>query len=184
MRTHHLSLIALLVIVPATLVAQRGGGGGGRGFGAAGGSREADKMIRDLADSPSLSKDLQKQNPVEIILDNRKDLKLTDAEQKELKAMSSSLKDALKPYFKTLDSAQREQRKQGADAPTQGQMIILRGIMREAADSVRAQYERATPDAMAKLSEERRQPATEVLKKEMDEQMAARRGARGGRPPV
>lgn len=181
MRTRYVLLMALMIL-PMTLTAQRRGGG--RGLGAGGSSREADAMIRDLADAPSLSRDLQKQNPLEIILDNRKDLKLTDDEQKELKTMSSALKDSLKPYFKTIDSAQRAQRKQGGEGPTQGQMIVLRGILREAADSVRAHYERATPSAMAKLGEERRQPATDALQKEMEEQMAARRGARGGRPPV
>lgn len=182
MRARYVLLMALMIL-PMTLTAQRRGGGG-RGLGAGGSSREADAMIRDLADAPSLSKDLQKQNPLEIILDKKKDLKLTDDEQKELKTMSSALKDSLKPYFKTIDSAQRAQRKQGAEEPTQGQMIVLRGILREAADSVRAHYERATPSAMAKLGEERRQPATDALQKEMEEQMAARRGARGGRPPV
>lgn len=182
MRARYVLLMALMIL-PATLTAQRRSGGG-RGLGAGGSSREADAMIRDLADAPSLSKDLQKQNPLEIILDRKKDLKLTDDEQKELKSMSSALKDSLKPYFKTIDSAQRAQRKQGAEEPTQGQMIVLRGILREASDSVRAHYERATPSAMARLSEEHRQPATEALQKEMEEQMAARRGARGGRPPV
>ena len=172
MRARYVLLMALMIL-PMTLTAQRRGGGG-RGLGAGGSSREADAMIRDLADAPSLSKDLQKQNPLEIILDKKKDLK----------TMSSALKESLKPYFKTIDSAQRAQRKQGAEEPTQGQMIVLRGILREAADSVRAHYERATPSAMAKLGEERRQPATDALQKEMEEQMAARRGARGGRPPV
>ena len=182
MRARYVLLMALMIL-PMTLTAQRRGGGG-RGLGAGGSSREADAMIRDLADAPSLSKDLQKQNPLEIILDKKKDLKLTDDEQKELKTMSSALKDSLKPYFKTIDSAQRAQRKQGAEEPTQGQMIVRRGLLREAADAVRAQYARATPSAMAKLGEERRQPATDALQKEMEEQMAARRGARGGRPPV
>jgi hypothetical protein len=187
MHAHRLFLATLLMVGPAMVEAQRGGGGsrgGGRGFGAAGGSREADALIRDLADSPSVSRDLQKQNLVEIILDKKKDLKLSSDEQKELKALASSLKESLKPYFKTIDSAQREQRKTGDAAPTQGQMIILRGVLREASDSVRVTYERVTPDVMAKLSEEHREPAAGIVKKELDEQKEARRNARGGRGPM
>ncbi|HET9425688.1 MAG TPA: hypothetical protein VFO55_09980 [Gemmatimonadaceae bacterium] len=180
MSTRGFALVALLVIVPATLEAQRRAG---RGFDAAG-AREADAMIRDLADAPSLSKDLQKANPVEIILDGKKDLHLTDAEQKELKTLNSALKDSIKPYIKTLDSVSRVQTKRGGEPPTSGQMLVMRTVSREAADSVRAKYQWATREAMGKLAEERRQPATDLLSKEMEEQMASRRNARGGRPPA
>lgn len=177
-----LSVLALLVIIPATSFAQRGGGGGDFGrMGSGGSAKDADRMIRDMADSPSPAKDLEKANPVEILLDKKKDLGLTDAEQKELKSLGNVVKDSTKPYFKTIDSAQREQKKTGGYAPTSGQMLILRRVSREAADSVRSHYARAGQEALLKLTEEHRQPATDLLKKEIDELMAARRG---GRPPV
>lgn len=176
-----LTLLALLVlIVPATLTAQRSR----RGLGAGGGSAEADKMIRDMAESPSLSKDLQKANPVEVLLDYKKDLKLTSDEEKALKTLNNSLKESVKPYLKTIDSVSREMKKKDAYAPTQGQMVIGRQLTRESTDSVMTKYDAVSGEALAMIAEERRQAATELLQKEMEAQMGARRGSRGGRPPM
>ena len=177
--TRKLYLVALLMILPSLLEAQRGGGG--RGFRAAGGASEADAMIRDMAESPSLSKDLQKANPIETILDKKKDLKLTSDEEKELKTLNGELKDAIKPFLKTIDSVAREQKKTGEFAPTQGQMLIGRQLTRESTDSVMMMYRGAAEQAVAKLAEERRQAANDLLQKEREAQRAARRG---GRPPV
>lgn len=202
MTTRKLSLLALLLIVPVTLNAQgrRGGGGGGggggatptaddcgtasstqRGFKAGGGSSEANKMINCMKESPSLSKDLEKANPIETLLDAKKDLKLTAEEEKELKTINKQLKDDTKPYFKTIDSVAREMKKTGDYAPTSGQMVIGRTLTRESADSIGAKYRAATDAGLAKLSEDKRQPATDLLQKQMEAQMASRRG---GRPPV
>ena len=190
MLSRKLSLLALFLIVPLTLDAQGrrggggGGGGGGRGFGAAGGAAEVDAMLRDMAESPSLSKDLQKANPVEALLDKKKDLKLSSDEEKELKTINSSLKESTKPYLKTIDSVAREMKKTGDFAPTQGQMLIGRQLTRESSDSVMSKYMAASEAALAKLTDEPRASATELLQKEREEQMAERRKARGGRPPV
>ena len=69
----------------------------------------------------------------------------------------------------------------GTHAPTSGQIVIGRALTRESSDSVGAKYRAATDAAMAKLTEEHRQPAQDLLQKEMEAQMAARRG---GRPPA
>ena len=200
MSPRKLSLLALLLIAPVTLNAQgRGGGGGGgggatptaddcgtassdgRGFKAGGGAADAKKMINCMKESPSLSKDLEKANPVETLLDAKKDLKLSSDEEKQLKDLNKQLKDDVKPFFKTIDSVAREMKKTGDYAPTSGQIMIGRSLTRESADSVGAKYRAATDAAMAKLTEEHRQPATDVLEKAMEAQMASRRG---GRPPV
>ena len=188
MKMRNLSFLALLVVVPTVSFAQGGAGGDqpkkNPGFGKGmdtKGADGADALIKGLKEPPSMSKEMQKANPVEFLLDKKKDLQLTDAEQKELKAIVSAMKDQTKPYFKTMDSVQREQKKTGDYAPTTGQMVILRRVSREAQDSVRAIYDRSTQDALAKIAEEKRQPATDALKKEMEEQMAERRG---NRPPM
>jgi hypothetical protein len=204
MPTRKLSLFALLLIVPVALNAQgrRGGGGGGGGGGGTpssddcgtassdagrdrgfktGGGATANKMINCMKESPSLSKDLEKANPIETLLDAKKDLKLTSDEEKELKNINKQLKDDTKPYFKTIDSVAREMKKTGDYAPTSGQMVIGRTLTRESADSIGARYRAAADAGVAKLSEDKRQPATDLLQKEMESQMASRRG---GRPPV
>jgi hypothetical protein len=181
-----LSLIALLAVLPVALDAQgrrtSGGGGGGRGFSAAGGAAEADALLNSMAESPNLSKDLQKANPIETLLDKKKDLKLTSDEEKELKTINSALKESTKPYFKTIDSVAREMKKPGDYAPTQGQIVVGRQVTRESSDSVMAKYGVAAEEALAKLAEERRRPALELLQKERESQMGALR--KGGRPPL
>jgi hypothetical protein len=205
--TRKLSVFALLLIVPVALNAQgrRGGGGGGgggdlgggtvaggddcratanagrSGSGGAGKASDANRMINCMKESPSLSKDLEKANPIEMLLDAKKDLKLSSDEEKELKSLNKQLKDDVKPYFKTIDSVSREMKKTGDYAPTQGQMIVGRQLTRESTDSVGVKYRAAADMAMTKLTEEHRQPAMDLLQKEMEAQMAARRG---GRPPV
>ena len=183
MSMRKLSLAALFVILPAAVEAQsRGGGaGGGRGFRAAGGASEADAMIRDMAESPSLSRDLQKANPIEFLLDKKKDLQLTSDEEKELKSINNSVKESIKPYMKTIDSVAREMKKTGDFAPTQGQMLLGRRLTREMTDSVMATYQWAGEQGVAKLAETRRQPATDLLQKQVESMVAARRG---GRPLV
>ena len=182
-----LSLAAILLIVPLALDAQgrrgSGGGGGTRGFGAAGGSAEADALLRDMAESPSFSKDLQKANPIEVLLDKKKDLKLTSDEEKELKTINSALKESTKPYFKTIDSVAREAKKTGDYAPTQGQMLIGRQLTREAADSIGEKYVAAAEAALEKIAPERRDPAMVLMQKQGEALMGSGR-ARGGRPPV
>jgi hypothetical protein len=179
MTTRKLSVLALLLMVPIALQAQRSK----RGFGAGGGSDEADKMIKETAESPSLSKDLQKANPIELLLDKKKDLGITKDEEKEIKAINDQLKDAVKPFFKAIDSVSRENKKTGDYAPTQGQMLMGRQLSRSSADSVRAKYDAAAEQAVSKLAEDRRQPAKDLLAKEQEEQMKNARG-RSGRPPV
>jgi hypothetical protein len=202
MTTRKFSLIALLLILPLTLHAQRrrggsdaGGGGspapsaddcgtastGGRGFTAGGGAADAKKMMNCMKESPSLSKDLEKANPLETLLDAKKDLKLSSDEEKELKNLNKQLKDDVKPFFKTIDSVAREMKKTGDYAPTTGQQVMGRSLTRESADSVEARYRTASDAAIAKLAEEHRQPATDLLQKAAQAQMASRRG---GRPPV
>jgi hypothetical protein len=207
MTPRKLSLLALFLIVPHTLSAQgrRGGGGGGggdigggaaaaggddckntqnsgrSGAGAGGKASDANRMINCMKEPPSMSKELEKANPLETLLDNKKDLKMSGDEEKELKNMNKQLKDDVKPFLKSIDSVSREMKKTGDYAPTTGQMTLGRSLTRESADSVRGRYRLAADAAIAKLAEERRQPAKDLLQKEMEAQMAARRG---GRPPV
>jgi hypothetical protein len=137
-------------------------------------------MINCMKESPSLSKDLERANPIETILDAKKDLKLSSDEEKQLKDLNKQLKDDVKPFFKTIDSVAREMKKTGDYAPTQGQVVVGRALTRESADSIGSRYRAASDAAIAKLTEEHRQPATDALQKAMEAQMASR----GGRPPV
>ena len=139
-------------------------------------------MINCMKESPSLSKDLQKANPVEILLDSKKSLELSKDEEKDLKTINDAVKDAIKPFLKTIDSVDREFKKTGDYAPTSGQIAIGRGLRRESSDSVMARYQTGAQEAIAKLAEPHRQPAMDALKKAQQDMMAKQRG--GGRPPA
>jgi hypothetical protein len=175
MTRRQLSVLALLLIVPMIAEAQRSSRGRrSRGF--AGDSGKA-----DFSQSQSLTKDLQKANPLEALLGKKKDLKLSPEEEKELKALNDALKDEVKPFFKTIDSVQKESRKPGEYAPTQGQLLIGRHLTSACADSIIARYDVAADSAVAKLAADRRQAAVELLEKEEKEREAQ---AQKARPPV
>jgi hypothetical protein len=174
MITRKLSFVALLLILPVVVAeAQRGGSSTRktRGFGAAGGS-ETDAIMQGLAESPSLSKDLQKANPVESLLGKKKDLQLSADEEKELKTLNASLKETVKPFIKSIDSVSKENKKTGEYAPTQGQMLIGRQLTRAYTDSVMASYESAADAAVEKLAADHRQPANDFLDKEAKDRQA------------
>src|SRR4051812_17320294 len=111
-----------------------------------------------------MSKELDKQNPIAILLDRKKDIKLSDDEQKQLKSLNDMLKDSTKVYFKTLDSAQKEMKNGGSDMAA-GQRMILRSLLQQTSDSVTARYDAALKDAMGKIAAERHQAATDALEK-------------------
>ena len=187
MITRKFSVVALLLILPVVAAeAQRGGGGRKtRGFGAADGN-ETEAIMRSLAESPSLSKDLQKANPVESLLGKKKDLQLSADEEKALKTLNESVKESVKPFIKSIDSVSKENKKTGEYAPTQGQMLIGRQLTRAYADSVMARYESAADAAVEKLSADHRQPANDFLDKQAKDRQAeaATRQQGKGRPPV
>src|SRR6185436_12215764 len=97
-------------------------------------------------------KDLQKANPVEMLLEKKKDLGLTKDEEKELKTINDGLKDSTKPYFKTIDSVAKEEKKPGDYAPTSGQLLIGRRLEKEMSDSVMTLYRGAAEQAIGKLA--------------------------------
>src|SRR4051812_31166030 len=149
MSTRRLFIAAMLVLFPLSLQAQRKGSAGVAGATAAGASesngcgtasggfgkiggggsaKEADCVQKNMKGSASMAKDLDQQNPVSILLDRKKDIKLTDDEQKSLKSLNETLKDSVKPYFKTLDSAQKVMKDGGGDMES-GQRMILRSLL-------------------------------------------------------
>jgi hypothetical protein len=190
MSTRRVFIAATLILVPISLQAQRGKGSAGvsaataagasesngcgtasGGFGKIGGggsSKEADCIQRNTKGAASMSKELQEQNPIALLLDRKKDIKLTDDEQKSLKSINDMLKDSTKAYFKTLDSAQKEMKNGGSDMPA-GQRLILRSLLEQTSDSVNARYDAALKEAMTKIAADRQQAATDALQKAKQE---------------
>jgi hypothetical protein len=141
------AILALFLVGPLALDAQgrRGSGtGGGSGAGTGGGGGPKRDPVAPPArisgsDEPSLSREIERANPVDALLDARKQLRLSREEETELKSINKRLKTEIKPFLKNLTS--------------------------EAIDSVAQKYRAATDSALAKLTEEHRSAAKDLLQK-------------------
>ena len=113
MRTRSLK-IALMAALPALpllslpALAQRGGGGGGgAGSKVQRGDKQADFSTMTGSTIKLSNKDLENISPLKLLLDKRKDLKLTDEQLAKLKDRDDKLKESMKPSFGALDSLRR-----------------------------------------------------------------------------
>ncbi len=166
---------------------RRGGGGGMRG-GRGGAMADAMKF-------PSAS-DLQKFNPAQLLVDKRKDLKLTDVQVDSLDALRTRIFERNGDLMARYDSLQREYRpptfdgsrnreQQGPDSAMRAafaQAQQLRGL----ADSLVARRAIDVADALAAMqSEDQRHRAAELLQKQdndmLDKLPRGGMGARGRR---
>lgn len=95
---------ALLMTLPALALAQRGGGmRGGGGMGGRGGAGRGEGVR-----VPEVStKDLQKFDPVKVLLDKHKDLKLDDAQRKGLDSLDKQVTWNVKKLAERVDSTQK-----------------------------------------------------------------------------
>jgi len=98
-----LAIVALL-LVPAISFAQRGG------------RTQADRKTplfdkEEAPKGPTLRvRDIEDQSPLKLLIDKRKDLKLTDDQLKQIKDLEGKLKEQNQPLFKALDSLRRDMR--------------------------------------------------------------------------
>src|SRR5207342_1478591 len=98
-----LAVVALL-LVPGISLAQRGG------------RTQADRKTElfpkeEAPKGPTLRvRDIEDQSPLKLLIDKRKDLKLSDAQLSELKDAETKLKDVNAPLFKAVDSLIRDMR--------------------------------------------------------------------------
>lgn len=179
----HVRTLAVAMLVAASsaspTLAQRGGGGGkDRGTKA-----DFDAMMRDVPAGLKLSnRDIEDMSPIMLLVDKRKDLKLTDDQQKQLRAMSDSLKEANKPHFKAIDSLRTEMRpRAGADAEmervrTQVALETVRGAVKVIRDS----YDASLNQALPLLDDGQKEKAAGLLKKQSDDAEKTLREKLGG----
>jgi hypothetical protein len=160
MSARRLSLVAVLLVVPTILSAQRTRGGSSR-------SSERGKMDLDTAGvrkSGILStKDLQKENMVAFVLDKKKDLKLSDDEVNALKAINDHLKDTVSAPMNSLDSIASRLRRSGDFAPSEGDRTAARLIATQRIAEVHSQYDAFLKEALSKLTEEHQKVANDLI---------------------
>lgn len=194
------ALLALLVVMPSIVLAQRGGGGrppapghtsdddmGARAGGSPGGAMKL----------PSAS-DLEKQSAVHLFLDKKKKLALTDSQVTQLEALAAQLKVQEAPIAQRADSLRK------AGAPPSGsfadlsdeertRLVAWRLVAGDIMDGIRTSERSAAQQALALLTEGQQGKAKELLDQQREEQRRSMRGdgeqnlgkgySRGGRRP-
>jgi hypothetical protein len=181
-----LLVLVMLLAVPTLAAAQRGG------------RSQADKRT-ELFDKDSSSRqapqlrvrDVEDQSPIKLLIDKRKDLKLTDAQVSQLKDSEGKLKEKNAPLLKAVDSLVRDLRSgmssQSDEARSRARNARM-GLMTTLSD-VRANWDASAKDALATFDADQQGKATELLDKQKQEteKMLQERiggaGPRGGERP-
>ncbi len=178
--------IALMAALPALpllslpALAQRGGGGGG---GRDRGTKPPD--YSSMGSTIKLSnKDIENVSPIKLLIDKRKDLKLTDDQLAKLKDREDKLKESMKPSFGALDSLRRIATPAGrtADEGDKARMMDTRRRFTEVVTGIRVQYDGAATDAVSVLDETQQKQANDLIQKQRAEADEMVRDKLGGGP--
>jgi hypothetical protein len=163
--------ILTLCLIPTIVAAQRSGGSGASdrfGGGKAGRQADWDRINGENAGGLQLSnKDLEGISPIKLLIDKRKDLKLTDDQQKHLKGMEAPLKEKNQQLFKALDSLRGEVKK--AQYSQDARPVGTRAEVVRVVGEIRENYAGALKDAMAIFDDTQRASATELAKKQTED---------------
>ncbi|MDB4875713.1 MAG: hypothetical protein JWM41_2159 [Gemmatimonadetes bacterium] len=177
--SRRLLLVALLVL-PSLAAGQRGGGT----------RSQADKRTElfgkdSMPKGPSLrARDLEDQSPLKLLIDKRKDLKLTDAQLSTLKDAEPKLKETDAPLLKAVDSLVHELRPSGnSSAEERTRLRDARVSLMTVLVAIRTSYDEAGKAAITSLDADQQSKAKDLLAKQQQETeklLSERMG--GGRP--
>ncbi|HEY9228722.1 MAG TPA: hypothetical protein VIP11_18870, partial [Gemmatimonadaceae bacterium] len=149
-------VFTVLILSPVALFAQRGGGGGGGGR--TRGEQRADfgAVMNANAGGLALSnRDVEEISPLKLLIDKRKDLKLSDDQVKAFKELESKLKDDLRESFRALDSLRRVAAPPARE-PTdedRSRMMDARRTVSVVVGTIRQKYDAAAQQALPSLDE-------------------------------
>jgi hypothetical protein len=175
-------LVASLVVFPSIAVAQRGGGA----------RSQADRHTSsfDKQDAPAgpvlRTRDLEDQSPLKLLIDKRKDLKLTDAQLATLKQAEPKLKDTNAPLLRAVDSLVHDMRAP-IGSPSDDDRTRMRnariGVMATLAE-LRTNYDAAATEAVATFDADQQAKAKELLAKQREDgdKLVRERLSGGGKP--
>ncbi len=172
--------LAVLALVPSVAAAQR------RTMG----ERDVNwNAVAAAKAPPTLTvKDVEGMNPVKLLLEKKKDLKLTDEQLTALTGAEAKLAETNAALLHQVDSLGKEMRPrtsvQGAE--DQARMAIARDAMGDVLRSIQANYAGAEGEAMAVLTDAQKPVAERLLAKQREETQKTLRqkmaGARGMGP--
>ena len=156
-----LLLASALLVAPSVVFAQRGG------------RTQADKRT-ELMDKTEIPKgpdirvrDLEDQSPLRLLIDKRKDLKLTDAQLSQLKDAEGKLKEKNESLYKSADSLIRSMRLTSTSSDAdKARARSSRSSFMEVVKTLNDNYDTARKDAIALLDPEQQTKAGEMLDKQ------------------
>jgi hypothetical protein len=180
MRTRSLAatLIVALTLPLLPALAQRGGGGRVRG------EQQADYSSMNGSTLKLSNRDLENISPIKLLIDKRKDLKLTDDQITKLKDREDKLKESMKPSFGALDSLRRiaTPTSRNPDEGDKARMMDTRRRFTEVVAGIRTQYDGAAGDVASLLDETQQKQAAELFQKqraEADDMIRSKLGGPG-----
>lgn len=169
------SLVVLtLLTVPAIASSQSGKFGGGKG----GADANWDAIKGGSAGVDLSAKDVENISPIKLIVDKRKDLKLSDEQLNKVKAIDEALKGKNEPLFKALDSLRKASKappmnpnssKEVQQAQQEEDRARLTAAKREMSGTVkdiRDNYELSLKEVLALLDEAQQKTANEMVDKQ------------------
>ena len=173
---HRLAVLAILVF-PALALGQRG----------VRGEKEAnwDDITKKQKSALRLSnKDVDNMSPIKMLFDEKKALKLTDVQLKQIKDVDAQLKDRNEELFIRLDSLRTAMKPDASDKDDdRAEMGTARLAVINAVGMIRANYNAALKDALQCLDAAQQKTADSLiaeLRVESDKTLRSRLGGGGG----
>lgn len=182
-------ILVSLILLPTVVFAQRGGASGsGSGGSRVRGDPKADWQSVMGANSGGIkltNRDVENINPLKLLIDKRKDLKLTDDQLTRLKELDGKLKDKNQDSFKALDSLRLMAQPPAHDPndDDRARMSVARRLAAATVGTIRENCDAALKEALPILDESQQMAAGELLNKqrsEADEMLREKLGGRGG----
>lgn len=184
MSSARFALLALMALSSAVQAQRGGAGGSARGMG---GDEDRFGKSKDVAaGSASGVKlsvgDVEEMNPVHLLIDKRKDIKLSDELLTQVKDIDGRLKELNAPQFKALDSLRTATRpRAGVDAEVDRiRVAVARDALGAVIQVIRRNYDASLKDALQLLDASQAAVADPLLKKQSDASNQTLRDKLGG----
>lgn len=177
-----LALLACSLVLLPTLASAQGRGG-------MGGSKEADwnAVMAGTPRGPTISgKDFIEASPLALLLDKKKDLKLTDAQLEAIKAADEKLQAANAARYQLVDSLKKLMKPSVApSAEDETRVVLARDGMQTVIREISQSHQAEAKSIVATLDAPQQEKAQELLTKHAEKTQKMVRdkmGAGGGGP--
>ena len=173
------TVLAVLMLVPTIVHAQKKSMGTGK---------EADwdaVAAKSAPAGPTISaKDFEKASPYRLMVEKKKDLKLTDAQLAAAKEADAKLLADNADRFKLLDSLKKDAKPKTSGTPStedELKMVLAKDAMSGVVRDIRTSFDAAAKAGLPGLDEAQQKTEQELMKKYDEEMQAMLREKMGGR---